>query len=403
MSLQKKIRWALAGASFAASIALSSPLLAEPFTYLPPGDLIPGSGEGRVDETVYAPGMRFPIEESPAYANSQVYNKGGYLGPPGGLCDASNFSYPWRDNYCETRSWDMPLCPAGTGHQGQDIRASTCDKDVHWAVAAADGTVTHIGSYTVYITTADGTRFDYLHMDSVQVQEGDVVTRGQRLGRVSDNFGGTPTSVHLHFNIMQDVAGVGLVFVPPYTSLIASYEELVAPPNRPSGGALEEVSCDAIRGWVSDPDAPETPANVAIVIDGVLGSEGALRIDQAADIARDDICQGCLAGFSVPLPEGLLDGESHVIRAYGIDLGGGPEAELQNSPLFVTCPSAGGYGGEGGSSGQTPKAKSGCGCSIPEQDAGASALVLALFATLRLVAVTRRRSYRPRPRSTRHR
>src|SRR5690606_39747974 len=122
------------GVGLGSAVALST-LPAAAFDYHPPGDLVSGSGQGRVDDVVYAPGMRFPIEEPPAFANSQVYNPGGYLGPGGGQCDAFNYSYPWRDNYCETRQWDMPLCPAGTGHQGQDIRPATCENNKYWGVA----------------------------------------------------------------------------------------------------------------------------------------------------------------------------------------------------------------------------------------------------------------------------
>ena len=120
-----------------ASMLPSAASFADDFSYNPPGSLVPGSGEGRVDEKVYAPAMRFPIEEGPAFANSQVWGIGGSEGPGGSQCSEGNFSYPWSDNYCETRSWDMPLCPSGIGHQGQDIRAATCDKNVHWASSAA--------------------------------------------------------------------------------------------------------------------------------------------------------------------------------------------------------------------------------------------------------------------------
>ncbi len=198
----------LAFSLFAAAVAVAPrAAFADDFTYDPPGVLVPTSGEGRVDDFVYAPGMRFPIEEGPAYANSQVYGVGGSLGPAGSSCSAPNFSYPWHDNYCEIRQWDMPLCPAGTGHQGQDIRAASCDADVYWAVAATDGTITSIGSYSVYLTDAGGTRYDYLHMSNVLVGVGDDVTRGQRLGLVSNQFNGTPTTVHLHFNLQQNVQG----------------------------------------------------------------------------------------------------------------------------------------------------------------------------------------------------
>jgi hypothetical protein len=215
----------------------------QPFTFDPPGDLVPGSGMGRADSMVYAPGIRFPIEVGPAFANSQVWGHGGSSGPGGSECDSENFVYPWQDNFCETRTWTMPLCPAGTGHQGQDVRASTCEPNVHWVVAITDGTITHIGSYTVYLTAADGTRYDYLHMDSVQVTVGQTVVRGQHVGKVSHMFGGSTTTVHLHFNIQQNVAGVGTVFVPPYPSLIQAYETLLA--GSPQDAGSSDTATDA--------------------------------------------------------------------------------------------------------------------------------------------------------------
>jgi murein DD-endopeptidase MepM/ murein hydrolase activator NlpD len=217
----------LAAATAVASFAIAGVASAAPFSYEPAGKLVNGSGKGRVDATVYAPNMRFPMESGPAFANSQVWGHGGNEGPGGEQCDVENFSYPWHDNYCETRDWDMPLCPAGNGHQGQDIRAASCKKDIHWVVAAVDGTITSVGSYSVYLTAADGTRYDYLHMSNVQVKEGQKVTREQRLGKVSNQFGGSPTTVHLHFNIRQNVAGVGSVYVPTYMSLVSSYEDFL--------------------------------------------------------------------------------------------------------------------------------------------------------------------------------
>ena len=76
-----------------------TPAAAQSFSYKPAGELKPGSGRGRADGTVYVPGMRFPIEKGPAFANSQVYGRGGMHGGGGGQCDSANYSYPWRDNY----------------------------------------------------------------------------------------------------------------------------------------------------------------------------------------------------------------------------------------------------------------------------------------------------------------
>ena len=212
------------------------------FAYDAPGDL-EGTEPGRADDHVYAPGIRFPMESGPAYANSQIYGRGGYMGPGGAECDAANFMYPWHDNYCETRSWDMPLCPTGMGHQGQDVRTADCRPGVHPAVAVDDGTITSVGSYSVYLTTSDGTRFDYLHMSGVRVSVGDSVMRGEVIGMVANNFGGSSTTTHLHFNIRQSVSGVGSVYVPPYLSLIRAYEALIGgtpppPPPPPPGTRL---------------------------------------------------------------------------------------------------------------------------------------------------------------------
>ena len=219
--------------ALALALALAAPAAAQ-FDYAPPGTLQgPGGsvcpGHGRVDERVYAPGMRFPIEEGPVYANSQIYGHGGYMGPGGGQCETANYAFPWYDNFCEERRWDMPLCPSGNGHQGQDIRPRTCADDTHWAVATVDGTITNIGTYSVYLTGDDGRRYDYLHMapSSLRVRVGQRVSRGARLGRVSNAFGGTPTTIHLHFNIRMNVSGVGSVYAPTYMSLVESYRELM--------------------------------------------------------------------------------------------------------------------------------------------------------------------------------
>lgn len=209
----------------------------EPVTWPhePPGALYPGSGTGTSDPTLWAPGMRFPIEVAPAYANSQVYGYGGGQPPgPGGQCDPRNYSYPWRDNFCESRTATNGMCPTGRGHQGQDIRPSTCQDATHWVVAAEDGVVTSIGSYSVFIQGTSGRIYRYLHMEMPHVRtilsEGQHVTRGQRIGKVSNDFGGTPTTIHLHFEIKAPVTRNGstaVIFVPTYTSLLDSYSRLL--------------------------------------------------------------------------------------------------------------------------------------------------------------------------------
>jgi murein DD-endopeptidase MepM/ murein hydrolase activator NlpD len=197
------------------------------FPHKPAGQLLPRSGRGRRDTTVYAPDIRFPLENKPDFANSQVWNPGGSNGPAhGAQCARSNYSFPWRDNFCESRARGTPMCPSGKGHQGQDIRPSTCEKNKYFVVSATSGRVTHIGSYSVFITASDGTQFRYLHMGNVSVKVHDAVTKGQRIGQVSNVFNETPTTIHLHFEIVQNVAQLGFVQVPPYTSLVLAYKRL---------------------------------------------------------------------------------------------------------------------------------------------------------------------------------
>jgi murein DD-endopeptidase MepM/ murein hydrolase activator NlpD len=178
--------------------------------------------------------MRYPIENLESFANSQVWGVGGSSGPAGGQCDDRNYSYPWHDNFCETRDRDTLLCPTGKGHQGQDIRPATCEKSKHWAVAAEAGQITAIGSYSVTLTAQSGRQYRYLHLDMKQlaVTDGQQVARGDHIGLVSNDFGGTPTTIHLHFEVRMAVTGADgqptFTFVPPYASLVRSYEELIA-------------------------------------------------------------------------------------------------------------------------------------------------------------------------------
>ena len=185
--------------------------------------------------TVYFPNIRFPLEQGPAYLNSQVYRPGGMHGGGGGQCDNVNYSYPWRDNFCEERSWVVAFCPAGRGHQGQDIRPSSCRKDMYWAVAVEDGVIANVGTYSVTLQTANGVLYRYLHlnMDELAVEELDRVNKSAKIGKVSNYFGTASTTIYLHFDVKGAVR-VGdsrvVSYLPPYTSLVRSYKRLMQEP-----------------------------------------------------------------------------------------------------------------------------------------------------------------------------
>ncbi|MEM7768374.1 MAG: peptidoglycan DD-metalloendopeptidase family protein [Pseudomonadota bacterium] len=208
------------------------------FSYFGPGQLSPGSGTGAFEQIVHAPDIVFPIRSAPAYLQSQVWNFGG--GVAGGdQCDSRNFAYPWRDNFCETRTADRgtPFCPLNRVHQGQDIRVGTPEdcrqlrataaagRTLHEVVAVEDGLIYDIGTYTVKLRSGGRIyRYMHLNMAELQVQEGDTVEAGDILGYVSNDFGGTPTTFHLHFEIIQNTEAYGWEHVPPYLSLVEAYE-----------------------------------------------------------------------------------------------------------------------------------------------------------------------------------
>ena len=222
------------------------------FPHEPATQLISGSGPGYTDTSNWAPGICFPLAQTPDYANSQVYDPGGdhypnTAHPSGSQCDTSNYSYPWHDNFCETRpQWSNVMCSSGgVGHQGQDIRPTTCKANTYWAVAVEDGVITQVGSYTVALTGNDEPHriFRYLHMQksTLKVAVGDHVVRGQKLGLVSNNLGISNgvqqyTTIHLHFEIrvaQQEILSNGTTiaansFVPPYTALVDAYQRKLA-------------------------------------------------------------------------------------------------------------------------------------------------------------------------------
>ncbi|HBK90470.1 MAG TPA: M23 family peptidase [Parvularcula sp.] len=207
------------------------------FSYLPVGELLPNSGPGLADDTVYRTDIAFPAED-PVYLNSQVYRFGGGQGAVNGMngaqCDARNYEYPWQDTFCEKRDRNQPLCPGG-GHEGLDIRPHACTKDAHWAIAVEDARVIDIRRHWVTLQTDDGTIYNYLHlnMSGLSVTEGQHVMKGDRIGKISNDFfksDGTsvPTTTHLHFEMYENyVAEPGdeplFTKVNPYMTLVAAY------------------------------------------------------------------------------------------------------------------------------------------------------------------------------------
>ena len=247
-----------------------APYDTDDFSCIEAGQLLPGSSiaGGSVDTTIWIPNMRFPLRDAPAFINSQVYRYGGgglspsRLGPDGNpfgaetwQCDARNYSFPWQDNFCESRGYETDFCPSGTGHQGLDIRDAVCQgnrnnrSDDMNIVAVADGVITRVQPHSTRLRTDGGAIVDYLHMKNEPgqraVERADLdlpgneagvrVVRGQPLGSVGRilNSRGVLTTYHLHIEvripIRDDVTGtVDWYPVPMYETMKEAYLRLEA-------------------------------------------------------------------------------------------------------------------------------------------------------------------------------
>jgi murein DD-endopeptidase MepM/ murein hydrolase activator NlpD len=247
------------------------------FIYRTAGDIIANSGYrregGRADFTAYSQ-IRFPLEKAPAFIHSQSLrnrrsndNLLSQAVPAGGRT-----SYPWRDNFCESRSFGVGQCPGGFGHQGQDIRpapcpppneaADRCEPNQRPVVAVRDGVVIRSPAEqaaTLQINTHnEHVRFRYMHMNPMRMDadgilNGRHVREGEKIGVVS-NYLDRPngTSRHLHFDV-QVFTRDGWLWVNPYVTLVSAYERLIHG-----------------RGRQIGPDALPSPAVAHVLPDDVI-------------------------------------------------------------------------------------------------------------------------------------
>ncbi|HYZ47643.1 MAG TPA: M23 family metallopeptidase, partial [Sphingomonas sp.] len=247
-----------------ASEIFAQPLAASTdFSYRPSGDIVANSGHrkqgGRTDLAVYLQ-IRFPLQKPPAFVHSQSF---------GGRGD----QYPWQDNFCETRSFEVGQCGGGYGHQGQDIRpapcppgdegGAACDPRRQAVVAVRDGVVIRSPrqqAVTLQVNTrTEHIRFRYMHMnpssmDADGLLNGRRVAEGEKIGVVS-NYLDHPngTSRHLHFDV-QVFTRNGWLWVNPYTTLVSVYERLIrgrgreiGPDPPPAAAVAHAVPEDVLR------------------------------------------------------------------------------------------------------------------------------------------------------------
>ena len=96
-----------------------------------------------------------------------------------------------------------PLTGQGRFHKGVDVKAAYGQP----VPSVAGGTVVSAGSQgsyglTVVVEHDSGIRTRYAHLSELAVRPGDVVARGQDLGRVGST--GRSTGPHLHFEVLEE-------------------------------------------------------------------------------------------------------------------------------------------------------------------------------------------------------
>ncbi|GLH75316.1 peptidase M23 [Bradyrhizobium sp. SSBR45G] len=231
------------------------------FSFRPAGDIVANSGargqSGRADRTAYSQ-IRFPLDW-PAYVHSQSFGRR----RASDKLDQPWSQYPWRDNFCEARSFNVGQCASGFGHQGQDLRpgacpvrrdgADGCDPWRQRVLAVRDGVVIRSSKQqAVTIQVNSGTehiRFRYMHMnptamDNDGLLNGRALRESEPIGVVS-NYLDHPngTTRHLHFDV-QLFTRDGWIWVNPYMTLIAAYERLI-------GGRGREIGMDMVSSSVA--------------------------------------------------------------------------------------------------------------------------------------------------------
>jgi Peptidase family M23 len=230
----------------ALSVALPQLAHAQPCSYYAQGDLISQTGVGDTDQTVWAPEMADPLGDHQGTTKTAFFGPGGEGGPSGGdQCDPRNFDNINRDTYCEVRSGqNRDGCPRPDVHQGIDIHSgtpATCQRmkaaerqidnggspdlaKIVPVVAVQDGDISYVGRYAVDLRMgARKVRYLHMHKATLQVQEGDHVTKGQLVGYVWNNFGNDVTIFHLHLEMYANENGEWK-HVSPYLSYVRAME-----------------------------------------------------------------------------------------------------------------------------------------------------------------------------------
>ncbi|MDX2259040.1 MAG: M23 family metallopeptidase, partial [Hyphomicrobiaceae bacterium] len=217
------------------------------FSYYQLGTHIPPRGGRKpypLARFVAAPDIGLPMAIDPKkgehmYCNTQYYNLGGGGTPKGpdvpkvGVDSPENFYFPWTSNFCEKRgrSGDLACGTQYQEHMGQDCRPpKPTSRPTYDAAAVEDGTISGLSSDHIIKLESDRFVWSYLHLSRDRgLKKGDVVKKGDPIGKVWRNWGGKGTSLHLHIEGRFKDRGTYRVF-DPLPSMIAAYQRALGNP-----------------------------------------------------------------------------------------------------------------------------------------------------------------------------
>jgi murein DD-endopeptidase MepM/ murein hydrolase activator NlpD len=142
-----------------------------------------------------------------------------------------------------------PLTGQGRFHKGVDVKAAYGQT----VPSVAGGTVLTAGTQggyglTVVVEHDSGIRTRYAHLSELAVRPGDVVARGQDLGRVGSS--GRSTGPHLHFEVLEAGKPVNPALGLRKLAENEGFKEV----RRVADSSIDRVAAMAGRGGVSDED-----------------------------------------------------------------------------------------------------------------------------------------------------
>ncbi|MBN3491950.1 M23 family metallopeptidase [Vibrio neptunius] len=144
-----------------------------------------------------------------------------------------DMQWPWRAGY----NW-IPNGPHS--HTGSGYPLSSVDLSYDWprwgeqtysVTAAHEGYVSVFSRCQLRVTAPNGWATNYYHMDGIQVQDGDWVSKNQKIGTYANQRnialcqGGSSTGPHLHFSLLYNGRFESLqnVSFGPYTIDVGRY------------------------------------------------------------------------------------------------------------------------------------------------------------------------------------